>query len=360
MKLLARFILPISLVLLLASAPARAEYDPVASGSVQLVLAKSFAAVLAKQHVKIQPEGGARRKGGAIRLAATGGEVEPQLGLGTVEATGAIVFTVGNRKMPLRKIVFKSKRAPLYAKVGGGQLKIATGARLSVARSGFATRFTAADLHLTAKVATRLNKKLRLDMPLSAGQKIGKLVITAAPATVHLQQGSRMHLSVNPAFFSKLNQLFVSLNPIAPAELAPGPDLSFPVGEGSILAPDGRAGVVKLEGSVELLQLGNAQMFWRELWFEPDQSTLLSEVDVEPAPPYGGKQPQAPFFGLAGDGSVESDPGARKISFAGKSLTLSAAAAAALNDAFAKGTPTFATGEPVGTVSLAAQELFSR
>ena len=45
----------------------------------------------------------------------------------------------------------------------------------STARAGFGTKYTARSLKLTAKLPTRLNKKLRLKVPLKAGQPLGSL-----------------------------------------------------------------------------------------------------------------------------------------------------------------------------------------
>lgn len=325
-----------------------------ASGTTTLTLSKPFRTLLAAHGVKVEAAGGAKRKGARIVLPASGGEVDPLLGLGTVESAGTVVFVAGKRRVPLRALSFKAKRAPLYAKVGGGQLKIATSTGVKAKRQGFGVAFSASGLRLSAKVATRLDKKLHLGRAIAAGQRIGTLTTAVSPATVHLRQSGRLYLAIDPAFHAKLDGLFVSLNPIAPAELAAGPTLSFPVGLESTLAPNAGAGTVKLGGSVELLQLGAAQIFWRELWLEPAAALLAAETDLEPSPPNPGKQPQAGLLALSAGAMIASDPAARTISIAGQSATLSAATAAALNAAFAKGTPSFAAGELVGTISLSA------
>jgi hypothetical protein len=330
-------------------------YDPVASGVTTIALSAPFAKLLAQHHVSIEARGGAKRRGRKIVLTAVGGELDPVLGGATVESAGSIVFVSGNRKVPLRTIAFKAKRAPLYAKVGGGQLKIASAKKLAFSRRGFGASFTATGLRLTAKVATRLDKKLRLGKTITSGQEIGTITATVFPATVHLLPQGRLALAIDPAFFAKLNSLFVSLNPIAPAELGPGPTLSFPVGLESTLAPDGAAGTVKLGGAAELLQLGNAQVFWREVWLEPAAASLAAETHVEPSPPQSGKQPQGPLLDLPPGASVSSDPSRRTIAITGQGATLTAATAESLNAAFAPGTSTFRAGETIGSLSLTAQ-----
>jgi hypothetical protein len=343
-----------TLVALLAPGGATAAYDPVGSGSTTLALAKPFAKLLAEHHVKILVKGGAAKRGQSIVLPASAGEIDPVLGAGTVETKGSIVFAAGRRQVPLRNVTFKAKRAPLYAKVGGGQLKIATAARLEDRRSGFGVSFDAGGLKLTAKAATRLDKKLRLGGAVRAGQMIGSLKATAQPTTVHLLEEGRVQLALDQSFKQKLDSLFVSINPVAPAELTAGPVLSFPIGLESTLAPDVSTGTMKLGGSVELLQLGSAQLFWREVWLQPGGPVLLAESEILPSPPHPGKQPSAPVFSLQG-GTVVSDPSARTISVSGQVISLDAATAAALNGAFSGSASTFVPGEAVGSLSFLAR-----
>jgi hypothetical protein len=341
-------------VVLLAPATAHAAYDPVGAGTTTISLAKPFARALASQGVKIRVKEG-RRRGSRLTLAAAGGKVDPRLGIGAVENNGAIVFSSGRRKVILREVLFESKRSPLYAKVGGGKLKLASGARLTSVRNGFGTDFDASKLSLTAKFATRLNKKLGLRSALSPGEWLGSVHVVSQPTTVHLRPGSRLYLAVDPSFAAKLDKLFVSLNPIAPAELSAGPKLSFPVGPESVLAPDAGSGVLKLEGQAELLQLGSAQMFWREIWLDAGGASFLVETDVEPAPPHPGVAPQGSLLALPPGGKVEADPQAGTISIGGRSVTLTSTAAALLNGAFSPGEPVFAEGQAVGSMSLAVE-----
>jgi hypothetical protein len=342
-------VMTLCMAALLAST-AQGAYDPVASGSTKISFAKGFQSLMRSHGVKLQVQGGQRR-GWKVTLPASGGSVDAGAGAGTVESAGAVVFAAGNRKVILREVAFKAKRAPLYAKVGGGQLKIATGARLASRRAGFGAAFTASNLRLSAKVASRLNKKLRLGRALAAGQSLGTMRVSVQPATVHLKPEGRVYLALDPAFKAKLDRLFVSVNPIAPAELASGPTLSFPVGTEATLAPDGGSGVVKLGGQVELLQLGNAQVFWREVWLEPGPLSLLAETDVQPAPPNPGATPQAPLLSLSGL-VANSDPKSLTISASSQDVALTAATAERLNAAFAKGTSTFGGGERVGSLLL--------
>jgi hypothetical protein len=170
----------------------------------------------------------------------------------------------------------------------------------------------------------------------------------------HLLAKNRISLTLDAGFAAKLNKLFVSINPVAPAELGAGPTLSFPIAPESDLAPNATSGLLKTEGSVELLQLGNAQIFWRELRLEPGLAAVSSEVDLEPSPPRAGKQAQGPLLSL-GSGQLSAEPAARTISVAGQTATLTAATAEQLNASFSDGKTTFAAGEAVGSISYTAQ-----
>ena len=111
---------------------------------------------------------------------------------------------------------------------------------------------------------------------------------------------------------------------------------------------------MKLGGSAELLQLGSAQIFWREVWLEPGTGSLLAETEIDPSPPHPGKQPQAGLLALQPGGSVSSNSSARTITIAGTPVTLTEGTAAALNEAFAESDSKFAPGETLGSLSLTA------
>jgi hypothetical protein len=323
---------------------------------VTLNLSRTFAAYLSANGVTLSAAAPAVRKGAKFTLPATGGEFDPTTGKGAIEAAGALVFASQRKKVPLRSIVVKANRAPLTAKVGGGQLKVATAASVAVKREGFGERLTAEQLRLSAKAATRLNKKLRPEMPFAANQAIGTLQSKTQPTTVTVLAQNRATLTPTADFLAKLKSLFVSLNPIAPAELGPGPVLSLPIISGSQIAPDGSQGTLRTGGELELLQLGGGQVFWHEQWLEPAASADSAEADLQPSPPYAGKQARAPVLSLSLAGAqISSDPGARTVTITGAPLTLEASSAAAMNQLFAQGKMVFNAGEAFGTVSATAQ-----
>lgn len=338
---------------LVAAPAARATNDPLGSGTAKLVLDKRFGSFLKRDGVTLSASGGAKRKGSSFVLPVIGGTVDPVAGKGEIDAEGALVFQSSRKKVPLRSIAVKTKHSPLVAKVGGSQLKIATSSKLSDKRSGFGIQFNAKELKLTGKVATRLNKKLRPEVPFSEGQPFGSLVTTPQPKLATVLDTGRATLVFDATFLAKLESRFVSLNPIFPAEHVGG-TFSFPIGLGGQIAPSGSEGTVRTAGAVELLQLGAGQVFWKELWMDMGAKVDSAEVDVEPTPAFPGKLGRIGVFDLAG-GAISSEPKARTVTLAGGPLTLEAQTAKTLNEAFNSGKELFKAGEVAGTLSFTAQ-----
>jgi len=339
---------------LLAIAPAaQATYDPLGSGTAKLTLDKRFVSFLKADGIALTASAGAKGKGKAFTLPVIDGNMDPTIGQGEIDTEGTLVFQSDRKRVPLRKVVVKTKHTPLTAKVGGSQLKVATSSKLSSRREGFGTSFGAKALKLTAKVATRLNKKLRPKTPFVQGQPFGTLSSNAQPRLVTILEQGRATLVFDSAFVAKMDGLFVSLNPIFPAEHV-GATFTFPIIPGGQLAPDGSEGTLRTGGSVEMLQLGAGQVFWHELWLDLGAKSDTAEVDVEPTPAFPGKLGRVGVLDL-GAAAVSSDPNARTISISGAPLTLQAQTAKTLNEAFAPGKEPFKAGEAAGGLSFTAQ-----
>ncbi len=343
-----------ALALLAFLAPAsQAAYDPVGSGTVKLTLDRSFRSFLKQHGVKLSASAPAKLSAKAASFPTSAGEVDPTIGKGTLEPEGGLVIKAGGKHLALDHLMVKTKRTPLLGKLGGGQLKLAKAKRISFKRQGFASAFTATKLTLTAKAATRLNKRLRLKDAFSEGQLIGTLVAKTQPATTTVLPSGKATVLLDPQILAKLDSLHVALNPIFPAEHV-GPSFSFPIIAGSEIAPDASAGTLRSGGALEFLQLGGGQVFWRELWLDLAARVESAESEVQPSPPYAGKQGRVGVLDLGG-GVVSSDPRARTVALGGAPLSLQAGAAAAFNQAFAQGKAAFAAGEVLGAVSFTAQ-----
>jgi hypothetical protein len=337
---------------------AQAVYNPIASGRTKLTFAKGFLALLKENEVKLSAIEGAKLKAGTATFPVSGGKFDPTTSNGFIEHAGALFFKAGAKKVPLTSLQLKTtqKHAPFSAKFGGGQLKMASAKSLAISREGFGDKIKVSTLKLSAKVATRLDKKLRLKGVFKAGQLIGSAVTKANPQTLAVQGSGKASFSLDPATAAKLQSLFVAVNPISPAE-HPGP-FTLPIFTGTI-SPDASLGSVDTSGAIEFLQIGGGQVFLREAWAELGAKAYSVELELDPSPPYPGKQGRVTVAGLSLAGaSVSSSPSARTITVANATLTMQANLAQAFNEAFAKplGKPdAFAAGDPLGTLSFTAQ-----
>jgi hypothetical protein len=356
MRLLARLTAAaVILGLLTASSAGAASYDPIASGQTTIRLASSFTNLLRRSGVKLEGKGGVTVRGSAVSFPLTTGKLEPVEAKGTMEHAGQLVFRAGAHKLPLRSLQLKTTRAssPYAAKLGGGQLKLSEGAKLTSRRSGFGTEFKTAGMRLSAKVATRLDKKLGLRGVFAEGQQFGSAATEVEPATVGLAPAGGAELVIDPAFAAKLGSFFVAVNPIFPAEHPRG--FTFPVG-GGVLAPDGSSGLVKTNGGIEFIQVGGGQFLVRDLELEIATGQAAAEHQLILASSGPGPVVAGPLLGL-GTGAFAAEPAARTITVSGSTLTLSATMATAFDEAFCKplGKPdSFGAGEVLGTIGLTA------
>lgn len=354
--------LPIAILLaaaLLGLAPAaQARYEPMGSGTTKLTLDRSFLALAERNGVKLSAVAPARLVGGTISFPVVGGKFDPTAAVGTVEHQGSLVFSAGGRSIPLKAMQVKTtqRRSPISAKVGGSQLKLGRARDVAVSRSGFGERIHVSGLSLSAKLATRLGKKLRLRGVFREGHPLGRAVTRAQPETIGLLARGKVSLTLDPGFAAKLDSLFVAVNPIFPAE-HPGP-FTLPILGGEI-APDGSQGPIDTSGSLEFLQQGGGQVFWAETRLDLAAATASPEVEVRPSPPYGGRLGPLVVADLALPGAmIASDSTARMVAVEGAAMALSAQAATVFNEVFAKPqgkTDVFATGEAFGSASFIAQ-----
>ncbi|MGN6201003.1 MAG: hypothetical protein ACTHNY_01170 [Solirubrobacterales bacterium] len=320
-----------------------------------MALDKGFVSLLKSKGVRLSAEAPATLSGRVVRFPVSGGKVDPTTGQGTVEHEGALVLRAGSRRIPIRFLQLKTTRrhAPFAAKVGGGQLKLASATKVAFSRHGFAGKVKVSGLRMSQQVATRLEKKLRLRGAIPEAQPIGSAVTVADPAAIFLQGRGAVALSLDPAIVDKLKSLFVAINPIFPAEHVGAP-FSFPLLGGTI-APDAGSGTVEADGSLELLQLGGGQVFIRLPRLEMNTSLATAELDVEPSPPYAGKVDRTPFATISLSGAGRSaNAAARTVGVENGILALTTTTADAFNQAFAEGKPTFGTGEVLGTIGFTA------
>lgn len=341
--------------LVVLPAQGQAAYEPLANGVTRLTLDKGFLAHLDKGGVHLSARAGARLKNGIAIFPVSGGKFDPVATIGTVEHGGALVFTAGGRTIPIKFLRLKStqKRAPLSAKVGGSQLKLGKVGELLVSRDGFATRIKATRLTVSAKLATRLGKKLRRKGIFREGEPLGTAVTVVKPETVTLLGKGNVSLGLDPAFQEKLASLFVAVNPIFPTE-HPGV-FTLPIAGGEI-SPDADLGRLETAGAIEFLQQGGGQVFWAESWLDLGAGAIIPEVEIRPSPPYAGKLGP---LGVAAVRIVSATATSRTRTVAATgSAALDATTAQTFNEVFAKPQGrdgVFAAGESLGTFSFTAQ-----
>jgi len=334
---------------------AHAAYDPIASGQTKLGLDNSFLALLKQNGVKLSAAAPAKLKAGTVYFPVVGGKLDPTTSNGVLEHEGALVLTAGKRQIPIKSLQLKTtqRRSPFSAKVGGSQLKLASAQELAVSRQGFASKVKVTSLSLSAKLATRLAKKLRLRGALKQGQPFASSRSSAQPETVRVLGKGRATLTLDPGFQAKLNSLFVAVNPIFPAE-RPGA-FTLPIAGGDI-APDGSIGRVDTAGSLEFLQQGGGQAFWADASLDLAAKSFSPEVELRPSPPYAGKLGPVGVGSFA-PGAPSANPKARTVSVSG-SLALDSSTAQSFNELFAKPQgkdEVFAAGEALGSLSFTAQ-----
>lgn len=337
---------------------APAVYEPVGGGATRLALSGPFMSTLRANHVQLRGAGGVQVHGSTVTFPVSEGKFDPTDARGAVLHEGSLVLSAGGRSIPMRGLMLKTTRrsSPFSTKLGGSQLKLSSSAKVLTARNGFGEKVSVTALKLSAKVATRLGKKLRLPKAFGEGQPLGRAVTRIEPETIALENSGKVSFAFSPGIAAKLQSLFVAINPIFPAE---HPDVfTLPI-FGGTLAPDASQGTVETKGSIELLQLGAGQVFWHESWLDLAGGQLSSELEVGPSPPFAGKAGRQPVAGLSvSGGTVTANPSARTITVANASMTLQAGMAQTFNEAFAKPqgqSNVFAAGEALGTLSFTAQ-----
>jgi hypothetical protein len=339
----------------MGAATADAAYDPIASGTTTLKLAPSFTSLLKEARVRLEGRGGVTVRGASVTFPVAAGKLEPVEASGTIEHEGSLVFLAGRRRLPLRSLQLKTTRrnSPFATKLGGGQLKLTSKARLASARKGFGTSFKTTAMRLSAKVATRLDKKLHLHGTFAEGQMLGTASTSVEPQTVGLAPTGKVELTLDPAFAAKLQSFFVAVNPIFPGE-HPGA-FTFPIG-GGVLSPSGQSGVVKTTGGIEFIQVGGGQFFIRDLEPELAAAGATAEYQLILAGSAPGPNAAGPLLGL-GPGAFAAEPAARTIASSGAPLTLSPTVAQAFDEAFCRPLDrpdAFAAGEVLGTIAYTA------
>jgi hypothetical protein len=373
---------------------ASAAANPVAAGGkTTLTLNSGFTNLLKKDKVKLTGTSPATVSGKTVTLPIEEGKIDTA-GAGELTHAGGLKFKAGKKSVTVSGLVLTTSTSSLSAKVGGKAMKFAAVSGLSAARNGFGTNVTIASLKLTSGAAKELNKKLGLNAkpkkkkkgkrasvskkkaaplkPLKANQVLGGSVSETQPKTIGITNGSAT-LNIDLGSAVKLNEVNVKLAPIPPTTLVSAlpPVVSFPMGAGGSISPDGKQGSVRTSGGLLLKQEPVAfpgketKMTLGNIWIELSTGRATVEVIVESTvetapnekPANLGNLGRASIGALDMTGAtIKSDPANRTVTIENGKASLEETTATVLNSVFGKfeGKEPFKAGDPLGTFSFSA------
>jgi hypothetical protein len=383
---------------------ASAASDPVASGTVNILMKKGFIKTLKRNGVKLQKASpgtlSGRTLAATIGLPVKEGEIDPTNGAATLTTEGGFKFKRGKKKAAVTGLVVTTSNSSMTGKVAGKKMKFASIVGYSFTRNGFGVNFSATKLKLTSKAAKQLNKKLgftggkkkkkskragaskKASLPFKANQVMGNTSGETQPKTLTVLPGGTATLTTNEATTKKFvlpppNGLGVAIEPVAPAELVPDeanpftPTLKFPITGGTI-APDANSGKVQTGGGVKLVQnlglAGTTTMTLNAIWVDLDAKSATVEVVVEStiSPQLAlGNLGRSSIADISLTGAtITSDPTTHVVGVQNANSTLQAVTAEVLNQVFGAPYdaqeppiphPTFAAGDGLGIFSFSAQ-----
>jgi hypothetical protein len=328
--------------LALVWAPAAQAGADVSGGSTQLRLDSSTARVLTANGVTVTPVRPARAAGGSIAFPVTGGDVHPTYGSGTLEHSGGLTFRAAGKRLTLTDFTVRQTRSrgTLTAEAGGDRVPILTlntrGSR--VTRDGFGTRVRGVRATLSGPAAKALNATFGVKL-FKRGLTIGTLDETIEPAEA-LWSGGSTALALDPGAAGALGSLGISAEPIGPATAENG-GLAFPITSGNSNL-ETLAGTIRHSGGIALVR-GATRVELTRFAIQVDDAPDLTAL-------VGGQR--VSILSLDVSGLTRAADG-RTVTLGGVKASLTAAAAGALNQAFA--TDAFKEGLVLGTATVTAE-----
>jgi hypothetical protein len=251
---------------------ASAASNPIAKGSTTLTLNGGFNKKVKKAGIKITAVKPAKIKGTKATFTVTGGSIEPTTGAGTVTHSGGLKIKWGKKSVALKALEINTSKKTLTASVGGKKVKLATLGGLSSARLGFGNSLAAKNVKLTAAGAKALNQKLtpkptktkvkkkgktvvktvKTKPAFKANMVLGKTTTEVEPQTDNVLAAGAMVYGGDPTLFTKLADVGVKVEAIAPTTPA-GTTFSSGISGGTI-SPLGTSGQVNSAGGIKLVQ----------------------------------------------------------------------------------------------------------
>ncbi|HXS47898.1 MAG TPA: hypothetical protein VN756_10600, partial [Solirubrobacterales bacterium] len=340
-------------------------FDPAGDGSTVLRLNRGLFQLLRKEGVHLSKSTAGKVEGRVITLPIEAGQVDPTTGKGSVSLEGGIELWAGRRRVALTGLNFDSGRRTLTGKIGTRTLLIASAFGIRSTRNGFGANIDVKGLAMRSTAAKILNRKLGLDGVIRRNRTFAEATTYAQPGAVTIVSGS-LALAGNEETFAKLKSLDVRVTPFESATLLSEspPTFGFPLLSGGAPVPlDLSSGGVRSETGLMLIQQGGSStptvLSLMGLSVSLESKLISADVSVQPQSSGVSRFGVTPIATLDTPGaSMSIDPGARTITLANVSATITQFLAERLNDAFAKPqgkAPLFDAGEPLGTVTVAVQ-----
>lgn len=324
-------------------APAAGAKVTLAGGSTTLTLAPLTAEALALNGVSVKPIAPAKVRGNGVAFPITGGAINPASAAGRINHSGGLAFRAGSTRVALTNfgVHVGAKRAILTGKVvGNGRLTVLSLslANAKVKRKGLNTIVSGVQARLSGQAAKALNAAFSTTL-FTKGLAIGSVVVKAKPAQVELAGGATT-LALDAGAAAALGSLGITAAPVDPAQ-ATGAGLEFPITGGKLNAKT-FAGTVEHSGGIRLSR-GDTVV---------DLTSFTINVDADPdlTALVGGQRVSILNLDLS---QLSASAQGRQITLSGVSASLTAAAAGALNGAFA--TDAFKEGLVLGTATVAVR-----
>ncbi len=156
--------------------------EPVVGGTTSLTVKKGFKKKLDRNRVKLVKQGSGKVRKRTVQLGATGGEVDPDAGQGTVSHGGGFKLRHRKRTVAITRVRIDLGGRAVFAKLGKSTMKLGSLAPLKLTRQGGEVAAHSAKLKLTAKAAKRIDRKLGIGRAIKGGD-----VLSNATSSLQLQ-----------------------------------------------------------------------------------------------------------------------------------------------------------------------------
>jgi len=333
---------------------ARAEGDPLASGTTRLILEKGLKGSLRHSEVKLVAKRPAKSNGRTVTLPVHGGEIDPTTGEGVATHRGGIGFVHGRWSFFLRSLSLDTRRRVLTARLGGKKTTVAFARKISFVREGYGTKITVGELSLTGPLAREFNSRLHVGF-FKAGRSFARgssatepLTVKVIPVTPGIHGAGLMYLRPLDEAASKLVAKGVIYPEIPCPASCPNtvslignaryfgtghPTMGFHITGGRI-APDRSMGEITTEGGIRVStngpEINPAVVTLRDFSLDLTLNTVTADVEFQPSPPAPGD------IGRVTVGTIDRN-GIKLVGIGGETfdaVRLTATTASAINQVF--------------------------